>query len=37
VKLGITGLAHSLGYRGEISQTEMLNRRVYWDVFYITH
>lgn len=37
VKPGITGLAQSLGYRGEILETEMLNRRVYWDVYYITH
>jgi exopolysaccharide biosynthesis polyprenyl glycosylphosphotransferase len=37
VKPGITGLAQSLGYRGEILEAEMLSRRVYWDVFYITH
>ncbi|MSU48492.1 MAG: polyprenyl glycosylphosphotransferase [Opitutus sp.] len=37
VKPGITGLAQSLGYRGEILEKEMLNRRVYWDVYYITH
>jgi len=37
VKPGITGLAQSLGYRGEILELEMLNRRVYWDVYYITH
>ncbi len=37
VKPGITGLAQSLGYRGEILEREMLSRRVYWDVFYITH
>jgi exopolysaccharide biosynthesis polyprenyl glycosylphosphotransferase len=37
VKPGITGLAQSLGYRGEILEAEMLRRRVYWDVFYITH
>lgn len=37
VKPGITGLAQSLGYRGEILETEMLNRRVFWDVHYITH
>jgi exopolysaccharide biosynthesis polyprenyl glycosylphosphotransferase len=37
VKPGITGLAQSLGFRGEILETEMLKRRVYWDVFYITH
>jgi lipopolysaccharide/colanic/teichoic acid biosynthesis glycosyltransferase len=37
VKPGITGLAQSLGYRGEILEKEMLSRRVYWDVFYIAH
>jgi exopolysaccharide biosynthesis polyprenyl glycosylphosphotransferase len=37
VKPGITGLAQSLGFRGEILEREMLNRRVYWDVYYITH
>jgi exopolysaccharide biosynthesis polyprenyl glycosylphosphotransferase len=37
VKPGITGLAQSLGFRGEILAPEMLKRRVYWDVFYITH
>lgn len=37
VKPGITGLAQSLGYRGEVLETEMLKRRVYWDVFYIGH
>jgi exopolysaccharide biosynthesis polyprenyl glycosylphosphotransferase len=37
VKPGITGLAQSLGYRGEILENEMLRRRVYWDVYYITH
>jgi exopolysaccharide biosynthesis polyprenyl glycosylphosphotransferase len=37
VKPGITGLAQSLGFRGEILTPEMLKRRVYWDVFYITH
>jgi lipopolysaccharide/colanic/teichoic acid biosynthesis glycosyltransferase len=37
VKPGITGLAQSLGYRGEILEQEMLSRRVYWDVYYITH
>ena len=37
VKPGITGLAQSLGFRGEILEAEMLSRRVYWDVYYITH
>ena len=37
VKPGITGLAQSLGFRGEILAPDMLKRRVYWDVFYITH
>ena len=37
VKPGITGLAQSLGFRGEITEIDMLSRRVYWDVYYITH
>jgi exopolysaccharide biosynthesis polyprenyl glycosylphosphotransferase len=37
VKPGITGLAQSLGFRGEVLEQEMLRRRVYWDVYYITH
>jgi exopolysaccharide biosynthesis polyprenyl glycosylphosphotransferase len=37
VKPGITGLAQSLGFRGEILEQEMLRRRVYLDVHYITH
>lgn len=37
VKPGITGLAQSLGYRGEVLEKEMLQKRVYWDVYYITH
>ncbi len=37
VKPGITGLAQSLGYRGEILEQEMLRRRVYWDLYYVTH
>ena len=37
VKPGITGMAQSLGFRGEVLEQEMLRRRVYWDVYYITH
>lgn len=37
VKPGITGLAQSLGLRGEVLEREMLRQRVYWDVYYITH
>ena len=37
VKPGITGLAQSLGFRGEVLEEEMLRRRVYWDIYYITH
>jgi exopolysaccharide biosynthesis polyprenyl glycosylphosphotransferase len=37
VKPGITGLAQSMGYRGEILEREMLHRRHRWDVHYITH
>ncbi len=37
VKPGITGLAQSLGYRGEVTDPDLLDRRLYWDVHYITH
>lgn len=37
VKPGITGLAQSLGYRGQVLAPEMLRQRVYWDIHYITH
>lgn len=36
VKPGITGLAQSLGYRGEILGKEMLGRRFHYDIVYIT-
>ena len=37
VKPGITGLSQSLGYRGAVLEEEMVRRRVYWDVYYISH
>jgi exopolysaccharide biosynthesis polyprenyl glycosylphosphotransferase len=37
VKPGITGLAQSMGYRGQILHEEMLHRRLQWDLHYITH
>lgn len=37
VKPGITGLAQSRGYRGEIVDPEFLDLRLQWDVHYITH
>ena len=37
VKPGITGLSQSLGYRGAVLEEEMVQRRIYWDVYYITH
>ncbi|HXN35815.1 MAG TPA: sugar transferase [Opitutaceae bacterium] len=37
VKPGITGLSQSLGYRGAVLEDEMVRRRVYWDVYYISH
>jgi exopolysaccharide biosynthesis polyprenyl glycosylphosphotransferase len=37
VKPGITGLSQSLGFRGAVLEEEMVRRRVYWDVFYVSH
>jgi exopolysaccharide biosynthesis polyprenyl glycosylphosphotransferase len=37
VKPGITGLSQSLGYRGAVLEEEMVRRRVYWDVYYVSH
>lgn len=37
VKPGITGLAQSMGYRGQVLHQEMLRRRLQWDLHYITH
>ena len=37
VKPGITGLAQSMGYRGQVLHEEMLLRRLQWDLHYITH
>ncbi len=37
VKPGITGMAQVHGYRGEITDSEKLHRRVYWDLYYVTN
>jgi putative colanic acid biosynthesis UDP-glucose lipid carrier transferase len=37
VKPGITGLAQSMGYRGQVLHEEMLRRRLQWDLHYISH
>lgn len=37
VKPGITGMAQTKGYRGEIDDPAKLNRRVYWDLYYVNH
>jgi exopolysaccharide biosynthesis polyprenyl glycosylphosphotransferase len=37
VKPGITGLSQSMGFRGAVLEEEMVRRRVYWDVYYISH
>jgi lipopolysaccharide/colanic/teichoic acid biosynthesis glycosyltransferase len=37
VKPGITGLSQSMGFRGAVLEDEMVRRRVYWDVYYISH
>ncbi len=34
VKPGITGLAQTRGFRGEITEPELLKKRVYWDLYY---
>lgn len=37
VKPGITGLAQTKGFRGEITDSTLLHKRVDLDVYYITH
>lgn len=37
VKPGITGLAQTKGYRGEISEFQLLEKRIHFDLEYINH
>ena len=37
VKPGLTGLAQVNGLRGEITDPEKLNQRVYWDLYYVSN
>ena len=37
VKPGLTGLAQSEGYRGEVSEPHLLQERIRLDLYYITH
>ena len=37
VKPGITGLAQTKGYRGEISEIQLLEKRIHFDLEYINH
>ncbi|MCF3650976.1 exopolysaccharide biosynthesis polyprenyl glycosylphosphotransferase [Synoicihabitans lomoniglobus] len=37
VKPGITGMAQTKGFRGEIDDPAKLSRRVYWDLHYVNH
>lgn len=37
VKPGITGLAQTKGFRGEISEFQLLEKRIHYDLEYINH
>ena len=37
VRPGVTGLAQSSGFRGEISEPHLLQERIQLDLYYITH